>query len=129
MRVKLMLKLTLKLAPLVSSNGADSNPAGVMYSAIIFLSAAAASLFFFRNQTILKREKSSTHIITYLLPPRLVAGMLPPRSTNTCSTRREGLRIVPRGSMYVQENRRRRSRDRYCGIRRRNTAGEQNKGG
>ena len=52
-----------------------------MYSAMIFLSAAAASLFFFGTQKILKREKSSTQIITYLLPPRLVAGTLPPRST------------------------------------------------
>ena len=40
---------------------------------------------------------------------------------------REGLRIVPRGSMRVQENHRRQSRDRYYGIRRRHTAGEQNK--
>ena len=49
-----------------------------MYSAMMFLSAAAASLFF-RNRTTSKHEKSSTHIITYLLPPRLFAGMLPPR--------------------------------------------------
>ena len=42
---------------------------------------------------------------------------------------REGLRAVPRESMRVQENRRRRSRDCCCGIRRRHTAGEQNKEG
>ena len=50
-----------------------------MYSAVMFLSAVAASLFF-RNQTVLKREKSSPHILRYLLQPRLVEGMLPPRS-------------------------------------------------
>ena len=59
-----------------------------MYSAMMPVSAAAVSLFF-RNQTILKREKSSTHIITYLLPPTLVVGMLSPWSTK----KRPALRV------------------------------------
>ena len=59
-----------------------------MYSAMMFVSAAVVSLFF-RNRTILKREKSSTYIITYLLPRTLVAGMLPPRSTK----KRPALRV------------------------------------
>ena len=63
-------------------------PAGVMYSAMMSLNAAAAS-FLLRNRTILKREKSPTHIVPFLLPPRLVAGMLSPRSTK----KRPALRV------------------------------------
>ena len=59
-----------------------------MYSAMMPVSAAAVSLFF-RNQTSWKREKSSTHIITYLLPPTLVVGMLPAWSTK----KRPALRV------------------------------------
>ena len=59
-----------------------------MYSAMMPVSAAAVSLFF-RNRTILKREKSSTHIITYILPPTLVVGMLLPWSTK----KRPALRV------------------------------------
>lgn len=55
-------------------------PGGVTHLAIVFLSPAGAPLFF-NNLTILKREKSSPHIMTYLLPPRLVVGIIPLRFT------------------------------------------------
>ena len=55
-----------------------------MYSVMMFLSAVAAYLFF-RNRTMLKHEKSFTHIITYLLSPRLVAGNARPCGWSGCS--------------------------------------------
>lgn len=60
--------------------GLAFNPAGLMYSAIMFLSVAGVSLFFWSLAT-LERVKSSIHTMKYLVPHRLIAGMLRPKFT------------------------------------------------
>ena len=89
MRVKHLLKLTLKFASLVSSNGADLQPSrgDVLGDDISWRGGGIALLL--QKPDDLEPREVVLYIITYLLHPRLVACMLPPRSTK----KRPALRV------------------------------------
>lgn len=74
-----MLKLTLKLASLVRSNGANVQATRGSVLGDYGLSAPGVSLLI-TNLAILS-VSSSSHFLTYLRPPRLIAGKSTPKST------------------------------------------------